>query len=105
PRLENRYPFTLGGASGQPAPDGFVLWTRIAPCLRRRMDRDIACVVAVGSTDGPALKPGPHRRSIEYQGIIREMLGGQLLCARHHIEWIDLNRRNRRDSAGLRVGN
>src|SRR3954454_3428081 len=24
-------PFTLGIASGDPAPDGFVLWTRIAP--------------------------------------------------------------------------
>ncbi|MEU7874779.1 alkaline phosphatase D family protein [Dactylosporangium sp. NPDC049140] len=26
-----RYPFTLGVASGDPAPDGFVLWTRLAP--------------------------------------------------------------------------
>ncbi|MBW4716892.1 alkaline phosphatase D family protein [Saccharothrix obliqua] len=25
------YPFTLGVASGEPAPDGFVLWTRLAP--------------------------------------------------------------------------
>ena len=25
------YPFTLGIASGDPAPDGFVLWTRLAP--------------------------------------------------------------------------
>jgi len=25
------YPFTLGVASGDPAPDGFVLWTRLAP--------------------------------------------------------------------------
>ena len=25
------YPFTLGVASGQPSPDGFVLWTRLAP--------------------------------------------------------------------------
>src|SRR6516225_12414129 len=24
------YPFTLGVASGQPSPDGFVLWTRLA---------------------------------------------------------------------------
>jgi alkaline phosphatase D len=29
-RLE-RYPFTLGVASGEPAPDGFVIWTRLAP--------------------------------------------------------------------------
>ena len=26
-----RYPFTLGVASGSPAPDGCVLWTRLAP--------------------------------------------------------------------------
>src|SRR5690606_27234420 len=25
------YPFQLGVASGDPAPDGFVLWTRLAP--------------------------------------------------------------------------
>lgn len=25
------YPFTMGVASGEPAPDGFVLWTRLAP--------------------------------------------------------------------------
>ena len=25
------YPFTLGVASGNPAPDGVVLWTRLAP--------------------------------------------------------------------------
>jgi hypothetical protein len=32
------------------------------------------------------------------------MLSGQVLCGRHHLEWIDLNRRHRRDSAGLRIG-
>ncbi len=26
-----RYPFQLGIASGEPAPDGFVIWTRLAP--------------------------------------------------------------------------
>ena len=25
------YPFSLGVASGDPAPDGFVIWTRLAP--------------------------------------------------------------------------
>ena len=25
------YPFKLGVASGEPLPDGFVLWTRLAP--------------------------------------------------------------------------
>ena len=28
-----KYPFTLGVMSGEPAPDGFVLWTRLAPDL------------------------------------------------------------------------
>lgn len=27
----SRYPFALGVASGDPAPDGFVIWTRLAP--------------------------------------------------------------------------
>src|SRR4030095_612514 len=26
-----KYPFSLGVMSGDPAPDGFVLWTRLAP--------------------------------------------------------------------------
>ncbi|MBT8427479.1 MAG: PhoD-like phosphatase N-terminal domain-containing protein, partial [Erythrobacter sp.] len=26
-----RYPFRLGIASGDPSPDGFVIWTRLAP--------------------------------------------------------------------------
>src|SRR4051812_49499721 len=26
-----RYPFALGVAAGDPAPDGFVIWTRLAP--------------------------------------------------------------------------
>ena len=26
-----QYPFTLGVASGDPSPDGIVLWTRLAP--------------------------------------------------------------------------
>jgi len=30
PRLSG-YPFALGVASGEPAPDGFVIWTRLAP--------------------------------------------------------------------------
>ena len=29
--LPSRTPFTLGVASGDPAPDGFVIWTRLAP--------------------------------------------------------------------------
>ncbi|HSG34251.1 MAG TPA: alkaline phosphatase D family protein [Sphingomonadaceae bacterium] len=30
-RWFSRYPFSLGVASGDPAPDGFVIWTRLAP--------------------------------------------------------------------------
>src|SRR5262245_52638964 len=30
-RAVGGYPFTLGVASGQPLPDGFALWTRLAP--------------------------------------------------------------------------
>src|SRR5687768_18620099 len=29
--LWRNYPFSLGVASGDPAPDGFVIWTRLAP--------------------------------------------------------------------------
>ena len=31
PDLAGRDPFTLGVAAGEPAPDGFILWTRLAP--------------------------------------------------------------------------
>jgi phosphodiesterase/alkaline phosphatase D-like protein len=30
-----QYPFPLGVMSGDPSPDGFVLWTRLAPDWRR----------------------------------------------------------------------
>jgi hypothetical protein len=45
----------------------------------------------------PGLAAGAHSReeirSIEHEGIIREVLGGQLRWVRHHFEWINLNRR------------
>src|SRR4051794_17221519 len=31
PLSVNAYPFTMGVASGDPLPDGVVLWTRLAP--------------------------------------------------------------------------
>jgi transposase InsO family protein len=37
----------------------------------------------------------------ENEGVICKMLGGELLCACHHCEWINLNRR--RSGAGSRV--
>ena len=48
-----------------------------------------------------ALQSSGPFRSIEHKGIIREMLGGHLLCARHHRERIDLSTRD----VGLRVWN
>ena len=31
PEVAGRDPFSLGVAAGEPGPDGFVLWTRLAP--------------------------------------------------------------------------
>jgi alkaline phosphatase D len=42
------YPFTLGIASGDPAPDGMVLWTRLAPQPRENGGGMPAIPVAVG---------------------------------------------------------
>ena len=60
-------PFTLGVASGDPDPDGFVLWTRLAPTplaedgLGGMPDRNVP--VAVGARRRRALPPrGPARR-------------------------------------------
>ena len=41
-------PFTLGVASGAPRPDGFVLWTRLAPLSEAQLggDRDIGYEIA-----------------------------------------------------------
>src|SRR3954466_11485959 len=46
---------------------------------------------------------GRKFRSVEYEGIIRKVLGGHLFCARHHCEGVDLNRR-RGGNTGLRIG-
>jgi hypothetical protein len=48
------------------------------------------------------LRLGEKTRSFENEGIIREVLGRQLLCARHHCEWINLNRYGH-PNTGLRV--
>jgi phosphodiesterase/alkaline phosphatase D-like protein len=40
PRFSN-YPFSLGVASGDPSPDGVVLWTRLAP---DRASREAECL-------------------------------------------------------------
>src|SRR5262245_63581275 len=52
--------------------------------------------------------PGPHVRGSqseenrsEHEGIICKVLRGQLLCTRHDLEWINLNRRG--GSTGVRV--
>src|SRR5690242_19776496 len=50
PRWPNgRDPFSLGVAAGDPAPDGFVLWTRLAP---EPLSYDPA---APGGLTGPAV--------------------------------------------------
>src|SRR5262249_51543913 len=51
----------------------------------------------------PGLAAGAHnsrkeRRQLKDEGVVRKVLGGQLLCALHQREWIDLNRR--RDGPG-----
>jgi hypothetical protein len=48
------------------------------------------------------LRLGEKTRSVENEGIIREVLGRRLLCARHHCEWINLNRYGH-GNTGLRV--
>ena len=63
-----------------------------------------------GNGDGKAQQksPGPHVRGSqseenrsEHEGIICKVLRGQLLCTRHDLEWINLNRRG--GSTGVRV--
>jgi len=68
PRMSD-YPFSLGVASGEPSPDGFVLWTRLAPKplegggmpqenvsvdWQVSADEAMTKIVAKGRTVGPA---------------------------------------------------
>jgi hypothetical protein len=41
------------------------------------------------------------RAPLEHERVICKVLGGQLLSARHHCDWINLNRR--RGNVGLRI--
>src|SRR5215831_17855921 len=51
-------------------------------------------------TSRPGLAVGGKSRS-ENEGVICKVLGGQLLCAHHHFEWVNLNRRG--GNTSLRV--
>lgn len=76
------YPFTLGVASGDPAPDGFVIWTRLAPApfdgggMPNRIvavdwevasDRSFAHIIAKGTA--PARPELGHSVHVEVNGL------------------------------------
>jgi alkaline phosphatase D len=77
------YPFTLGVASGDPLPDGFVLWTRLAPQplqpdggmpniavqVRWSVAEDEAMTRVVASGDATASPEAGHSVHIEVQGL------------------------------------
>lgn len=46
------YPFTLGVASGDPLPDGFVIWTRLAPVGRLQPERQVPVRWTVATDEG-----------------------------------------------------
>lgn len=50
------YPFTLGVASSDPLPDGFVIWARLAPLFNaadgRQYRSEQPCILANGSHQG-----------------------------------------------------
>src|SRR5262245_60650552 len=61
-----------------------------------------------GEAERTEKSPGPRAGApvgeeggSEYEGIIRKVLGRQLLCARHDFEWINLIRRG--GNTGLRA--
>ena len=82
-RPPGAYPFTLGVASGDPAADGVVLWTRLAPSplehaggmppgpgrggLGGRLDGSMSSVVASGTA--VALRELAHSVHVEVQGL------------------------------------
>lgn len=76
------YPFTLGIASGDPAPDGFVLWTRLAPDplngggmppedvqVRWEVASDEAMSKTVRQGVATASKDWAHSVHVEVQGL------------------------------------
>ena len=76
------WPFKLGVASGDPSPDGFVLWTRLAPDplhgggmpsedvgVRWRVCSDQAMKTPVASGTATASKDWGHAVHVEVQGL------------------------------------
>src|SRR5215213_4218516 len=76
------YPFTLGVASGSPVPDGFVLWTRLAPqpldgggvgadvvAVRWEVAEDEAFARVVREGTADALRTGAHSVHVEVEGL------------------------------------
>lgn len=77
------YPFTLGIASGDPLPDGFVLWTRLAPKplqgdggmanrpvqVRWTVSEDEALSRVVASGDAVAMPEAGHSVHVEVHGL------------------------------------
>jgi alkaline phosphatase D len=59
------YPFSLGVASGEPAPDGFVMWTKIAP---RPLDPD-AGMPKKAVEVGWSVSPDERMREVVQQGV------------------------------------
>ena len=81
PKLSG-YPFTLGVASGDPAPDGMVLWTRLAPKplegggmpgepvpVAWQIAEDEAMTTVVQSGNILALPASAHAVHVEVQGL------------------------------------
>src|SRR5260221_7718577 len=61
-------PFSLGVASGDPAPDGFVLWTRLAPHPLAADPTTPGGMSRGAGTPGYQNPSGPTRRTSEHRG-------------------------------------
>lgn len=60
------YPFTLGVASGDPLPDGFVIWTRLAPASGLQPGREVAVRWSVATDEG--MRQVVHRGHVLARG-------------------------------------
>ncbi len=77
-----RYPFTLGIASGDPTPDGVVIWTRLAPSpyeIGGGLDgraHPVQWQVATDSSFAQVLREGTARAHPEYSHSVHVDVGG-----------------------------
>src|SRR5262249_19072697 len=81
--LWRQYPFSLGVASGDPAPDGFVIWTRLAPeplephggmpmavlPVKWEVATDDRFTTIVAKGDAPARPELAHSVHVEVSGV------------------------------------